>query len=47
MRAWETKAELDALWKKLILLVYYEFCYKQKNQEMWEAGLNVMNRIGG
>lgn len=46
MRTWSTKAELDELWKKLILMIYFEFCHNQRDQRMWEAGFETYNKIG-
>lgn len=40
-----TKQELDDFRKELILKIYYEFCYKQRDQAMWEAGFEVMNKL--
>jgi len=40
-----TKKELDDLRKKIILMIYYQFCYKQRSQEMWDAGFEVMNKL--
>lgn len=42
-----TAEELERLRVKLILAIYFEFCFKQKNQAMWEAGFEVYNKIGG
>ena len=45
MLTW-TKQEVDQFLKELILDLYYEFCYKQRNQAMWDAGFAVMQQIG-
>lgn len=44
-REW-TKKEVDELHKKLILAVYYEFCYKQRNEAFWQAGFEMYNKLG-
>lgn len=40
-----TKKELDDFRKELILKIYYEFVYRQRNQAMWEAGFNTMQLL--
>jgi len=40
-----TKKELDDLSKKLISAIYYEFCYRQRDQSKWEAGFNTMQQL--
>lgn len=45
MRVWD-KAEGDRVAKKIILEIYYEFCHRQRSQEMWEAGFETIQKIG-
>lgn len=44
-REW-TKKEVDELHKKLILRLYYELVWKQRDQRTWEEGMIVINQIG-
>jgi len=43
-REWTVK-EVDEFHRKLILDIYAEFCYRQRSQEMWEAGHAMINKI--
>lgn len=43
-RHWD-KARIDRTIKNLILAVYFEFVYNQRDQKTWEAGMAVMNSI--
>lgn len=45
VRDW-TKAEVDKFQKELILKIYYEFVYRQRDQTTWEVGMEVLNKIG-
>jgi hypothetical protein len=38
--------QLEELCKKLILQVYYEFVYKQRDQKIWEVGMETIQKIG-
>lgn len=46
MRDWLNKDVLKEFWNKLILDVYFEFIHNQRDQRLWEAGMEVMNKIG-
>jgi hypothetical protein len=43
-REWTAK-EVDAFHKELILKLYHEFCRNQRDQQMWEAGHWMINKI--
>lgn len=44
MLKWSEK-EADDFCSRLTLKIYFEFCYKQRNQEIWEAGWDTITRI--
>ena len=46
MRDWADPKELQKFWIKLILDIYIEFVRNQREQSKWEAGMEVMNKIG-
>lgn len=39
------EAELRLFWSQLILAVYYEFCYKQREYGIWQAGFEVLQQL--
>ena len=40
-----TEEELQKFWSNLLLRIYYEFVYKQRDQKMWEAGFAVIQQL--
>jgi len=37
--------DIDKVIAEILLKIYFEFCYRQKNQSMWEAGWETIQKI--
>jgi hypothetical protein len=41
-----TKKQLDEFRGRLVLKIYREFVYNQREQAMWDAGFETIDKIG-
>lgn len=43
---WKDKAQVDKFIKELMLDIYFEFCNKARDERRWQAGFEVINKLG-